>query len=157
MSTKEIVKALRKIGATCRKKPKEEQYVCYIEDKGRVEVLVNPYTTEIRLITDEETTEFYYNFGGRLEGAVDIERRLEELLGARVDIKTVGKGKGFAVSVYTLSFDTEQTNPDKIAKIVKNIVEKDIWVDIRYTQRINLKKGDENFRDIYEFAEELLG
>jgi len=157
MSTvKEIVKALRKVGAVCRKKPREEQYVCFLEDKGKAEIIVNPYNTEIRLLTDEEVTEFYYNFEGELEDAWNVEQNIKEKLGARVDIKTIRKGKGYTHSVYVISFNTEEAEPDKIAKIARNIVEKDIWVDIRYTERINLKKGEESFEDEYEFVEELL-
>jgi len=157
MSTvKEIVKALRKVGAVCRKKPREEQYVCYLEDKGKAEIVVDPYNTEIRLLTDEDVTEFYYNFGGEWKDAMDVEGNIQDYLGARVDIKTIRKGKGYTHSVYVISFNTEEAEPDKIAKIARNIAEKDIWVDIRYTQRINLKKGEENFKDEYEFVEELL-
>ena len=158
MSTvKEIVKALRKVGAVCRKKPREEQYVCYLEDKGKAEIVVDIYSTEIRLPTDEEVTEFYYNFGGEWEDAVRVEEKIQERLGARVDIKKMRKGKGLTYSVYVISFNTEEAEPDKIAKIARNIVEKDIWVDVRYTQRINLKKGEEIFKDEREFVEELLG
>jgi len=94
MSTvKDIVKALRKVGAVCRKKPREEQYVCYLEDKGKAEIIVDPYNTEIRLLTDEEVTEFYYNFEGHLEDATDVESRIRDRLGAYVDINTA-KGQG---------------------------------------------------------------
>ena len=29
-------------------------------------------------------------------------------------------------------------------------------MDLRYTQKVNLKKGEESFRNEYEFVEELL-
>jgi len=155
MSTvKEIVKALRSVGAVCRKKPKEEQYVCFLEDKGRAKVVVRPDTTEIQFITDEVVTEFYYNFGGELRNMEGVEYYIEDKLGSIVGIKTVGKGKTHPV--YVLYFNTEKVEPDKIAKIAKNIAEKNIWVDIRYMARINLKKGAESFKDEYEFVEELL-
>jgi len=158
MSTvKDIVKALRKVGAVCRKKPREEQYVCYLEDKGRAEIVVDPYNTEIRLLTDEEVTEFYYNFGGEWEDAVRVEEEIQERLGARADIKKMRKGKGLTYSVYVISFNTEEAEPDKIAKIARNIAEKDIWVDIRYRMKIGLRKGEDWFRNEDEFVKELLG
>ena len=159
MSTvKEIVRALRKVGAVCRKKPREEQYVCYLEDKGRAEIVVDPYNTEIRLLTDEEVTEFCYNFEGELEDAWNVERNIKEKLGARADVVTVQrKGKGYGEELYVLRFETDKAEPEKIARIARNIAEKDIWVDIRYRMKIGLRKGEDWFRNEDEFVEELLG
>lgn len=158
MSTaKNIVKALRKVGALCRKKPREEQYVCYLEDKGRVEIVVDPSYTEIRLLTDEEVTESYYIFGGELEDAWNVEQNIKEKLGARVDVVTVQrKGRGYREKLYVLRFKTDMAEPEKIARIARNIAEKDIWVDIRYRMKIGLRKGEDWFRDENEFVEELL-
>jgi len=159
MSTvKEIVKALRKVGAVCRKKPREEQYVCYLEDKGKAEIVVDPYSTEIRLLTDEEVTEFYYNFEGELEDAWNVEQNIKEKLGARADVVTVQrKGKGCGEELYVLRFETDKAEPEKIARIARNIAEKNIWVDIRYRMKIGLRKGEDWFRNEDEFVEELLG
>ena len=159
MSTvKEIVRALRKVGAVCRKKPREEQYVCYLEDKGKAEIVVDPYNTEIRLLTDEEVTEFCYNFEGELEDAWNVERNIKEKLGARADVVTVQrKGKGYGEELYVLRFETDKAEPEKIARIARNIAEKNIWVDIRYRMKIGLRKGEDWFRNEDEFVEELLG
>jgi len=159
MSTaKNIVKALRKVGALCRKKPREEQYVCYLEDRGRVEIVVDPSYTEIRLLTDEEVTESYYIFRGELEDAWNVEQNIKEKLGARVDVVTVQrKGRGYREKLYVLRFKTDMAEPEKIARIARNIAEKDIWVDIRYRMKIGLRKGEDWFRDEDEFVEELLG
>jgi len=159
MSTvKEIVRALRKVGAVCRKKPREEQYVCYLEDKGKAEIVVDPYNTEIRLLTDEEVTEFCYNFEGELVDAWNVERNIKEKLGARADVVTVQrKGKGYGEELYVLRFETDKAEPEKIARIARNIAEKNIWVDIRYRMKIGLRKGEDWFRNEDEFVEELLG
>ena len=110
----------------------------------------------MRLFTEEEVTELYFNFEGELENAWDVSMRIKEKLGAWADIVTVSKGKGRTERVFILRFKMDKAEPEKIARIAKNIVEKDIWVDIRYRAKIGLRKGEEWFRDEDEFVEELL-
>jgi len=153
----DVVKALKKVGAVCRKKPREEQYVCHLKDKGEVGVVIDPYIIEVKLVTDEEVTEFYYDFAGELEDSWSVEQKIKEKLGANADTVTVQrKGGGYRETVYVLRFETDKAEPEKIARIVRNIAEKDIWVGIRYRMKIGLRKGEEWFRSKEEFIEELL-